>query len=132
MVEKRRYVRVVVSWAVGAAAVPALLIYALSEAADARCDSGMSDCSWGLEVLLILPVIVLSLLTLGPLALYLSLRRAHDPIAGATTGWAMVCLPASAPLLVVTGWLGLLVIPPLGGRSIALWRERRWATPRRE
>jgi hypothetical protein len=127
MVENRRYVHVVVAWALGASVIPALFTYALSEAMDARCDSGMTDCSWGLDVLLILPVIVLSLLTMGPLGLYLYLRRKRDLVAGATTGWALVCIPASIPLLMLSGGLGILVFPPLGGRWIALRRARQKA-----
>ena len=115
MVDERRYVQVVVAWAVGAAVIPAVSTYALSKAADARCDSGMTDCSWGLEALIILPVLVLSLLTMGPLAVYLYLRRKGDPAAGATAGWALVCIPPSVALILFTGGLGVLVFPPLRG-----------------
>jgi hypothetical protein len=45
---------------------PGAVALALFWAADARCDSGLTDCSWGLEVLLILPV----------LARYLAMWRA--------------------------------------------------------
>jgi hypothetical protein len=128
MVEKRRYVQVVVAWVLGAAAIPALFTYALGKAMESRCETGMTDCSWGLEVLIIIPVILLSLLTMGPLAMYLYLRRKGDPVAGATTGWALVCIPTLLPLLLLARVPGLVVwLPPLAGRWFALRRARQKA-----
>ena len=118
------YGRIVLAWIVGVLLLPGVLTALLSWAADARCDAGATDCSWGLEVLLILPVLALSFVTMGPLAVYLLLRRIGDPLAGSTARWAIVLLLATLPAAFFVRGLALL-LPPLAGRYLALRRAER-------
>ena len=122
---KGRYGAVFLSWVAGVVLPPLAVALPLLWAADARCDSGMTDCSWGLEVLLILPVLALSLVTMGPVAVRLVLGRLKDPLAGSTARWALLMVPACVPLLFLLRGPGLLFIPPLAGRYLALRRAER-------
>ena len=122
------YGRVLLAWLLGVFPLPGALAGLLSWAADARCDAGATDCSWGLEVLLILPVLAFTLVTLGPLAVYLLLRRLGDPVAGSTARWTLLLV-----LAIVPAGVGLaLLLPPLAGRYVALRRSRRPLPTRRE
>ena len=125
---RRLYGRVVLAWLLGVFLLPAALTGLLTWAADARCDAGATDCSWGLEVLLVLPVLALSLVTVGPLAVYLLLHRLGDPLAGSTTRWVLLLVLGMVPAVFVLAGFALL-LPPLGGRYLAL---RRAVPARRE
>jgi hypothetical protein len=89
-----------------------------------RCQADSVDCSWGLEVLLILPVLFVSLVTVGPWAVCASLRRAGDPLAGSTARWALLLIVPAIPLVGLTGGGALLLLPPLGARALARHRHQ--------
>lgn len=128
---RRLYGRVVLAWLLGVFLLPGALAGLLSWAADARCDAGATDCSWGLEVLLVLPVLARSLVTVGPLAVYLLLRRLGDPLAGSTTGWVLLLVLGMVPAVFLVRGFAIL-LPPLGGRYLALRRSPRAVPSRRE
>ncbi len=119
------------AWIVGVLLLPGAVTALLSWAADARCDSGATDCSWGLEVLLILPVLAFSILTMGPLAVYVLLRRLGDPLAGSTARWVLLLVLAVVPVAFFVRGLAFLV-PPLAGRYLALRRAPRSVPAARE
>lgn len=122
-----RYVRTFVAWLLGVAVPPLVSLALIFLAVSARCDDDAIDCSWGLEVLLLLPVVFLCLFAVGPAAVYCALRLVRDPLPGRTVKWAVVVTLPSLALAVLTGGLALLVLPPLGGRYMALRQSRRAA-----
>ena len=125
------YGRVVLAWLLGVLLLPGVVAVLLSWAADSRCDAGATDCSWGLEVLLVLPVLAFSLVTVGPLAVYLLLRRLGDPLAGSTAGWALLLVLGMVPAVFLVRGLAIL-LPPLGGRYLAVRRSKRTVPAPRE
>lgn len=118
-----RYGRVVLAWVLGVLGPAVGVLVALMAAAEARCDSGATDCSWGLEALVVIPVALLSCVTFGPLAIYLALRWAKDPWAARTTGFALALVLPSVALSFIGG-IALLVGPPLGGRYLVMRNAR--------
>jgi hypothetical protein len=66
-----------------------------------------------------------------PIAAYLLLRRLGDPLAGSTARWALVLILAMVPATFFVRGLALLV-PPLGGRYLALQRSQRAVVGARE
>lgn len=120
----RRYGRTLLAWALGVLG-PSLAAAALvALEVSTRCQADSVDCSWGLEVLVILPVVFVSLVTVGPWAVYAALRQSRDPLAGSTARWALLLVVPSIPVFLVTGGLALLVVPPVGGRALARRRHR--------
>ena len=120
----RHYGRTSVAWALGVLG-PALAAAALvALEVRTRCQADSLDCSWGLEVLLILPVLFVSLVTVGPWAVYAALRRARDPLAGSTARWALLLVVPSIPVVGLTGGGALLLLPPLGARALARHRHQ--------
>ncbi len=111
------YGRVLLAW-LGAVLVPVFgLVLAYSAALSHRCGPGRVDCSWGLDVLLLIPLALVVGLTVGPLAVYVTLRLSGDRRRAART--AAFAAALVIPSLVLGG-VGLLVAPPLGGRYLAL------------
>lgn len=120
----RRYGRTLLAWVLGVLGPPLAAAALVALEVSTRCQADSVDCSWGLEVLLILPVLFVSLVTVGPWAVYAALRRAGDPLAGSTARWALLLVVPSIPVVALTGGMALVVLPPLGGRSLALRRHR--------
>lgn len=122
-----RYGRTLLAWAVAVALPPLVVVVLLIRAISARCGPDSVDCSWGFEFLIAIPVLLACMLTLGPLAVYLALWFGDDPLAGRTVLWAYVLVVPSAALALVTAGIVVFVLPPLGGRYLAL-RPTRAAT----
>ena len=123
VVAGRHYGRTLVAWAVGVLGPPLAAGALVALEVSTRCQADSVDCSWGLEVLLILPVLFVSLVTVGPWAVYASLRRARDPLAGSTARWALLLIVPSIPVVGLTGGVALLLLPPLGARALARHRH---------
>jgi hypothetical protein len=120
----RHYGPTLVAWALGVLGPPLAAAALVALEVSTRCQADAVDCSWGLEVLLILPVLFVSLVTVGPWAVYASLRRSRDPLAGSTARWALLLVVPSIPLVGLTGGVALLLVPPLGARALALHRHQ--------
>lgn len=128
----RRYRQTLTAWAVGILG-PSLAATALvALEVSTRCQADSVDCSVGPEIVLVLPVLLVSLVTVGPWAVYASLRRAGDPLAGSTAQWALLFVVPSIPLVALTGGAALLLVPPLAGRSLALRRHHAHRAPEPE
>jgi uncharacterized membrane protein YhaH (DUF805 family) len=125
----RHYGRTLLGWTLGVLGPPLAAAALVALEVNTRCQADSVDCSWGLEVLLILPVVFVSLVTVGPWAVYASLRRARDPLAGSTARWALLLLVPSIPVFLVTGGIAFLLVPPLGGRALALRRHHAARAP---
>lgn len=121
-----QYGRTLAAWLIGTLTPPIVTLVALAIWVNARCSPESVDCSWGFEFLLAIPVYGLSLITLGPLGVYLALRWARDPLAARTAWWSLALVVPSLPALLVFG-LGEGLIPPLAGRYLALRKVRRLA-----
>ncbi|MGH8973801.1 MAG: hypothetical protein ACRD0C_11440 [Acidimicrobiia bacterium] len=121
-----QYRRTLVAWVIGALVPPLGLTFALVAAVAMYCGDRI-DCSWGLEVLVFFPFVVICALTTGPLAVYLGLRWAGDPLAASTAGWTVLLAVPAVPLSVFVPMAGAW-LPPLVGRHLALRRhpELRW------
>ena len=119
MVE-RRYGRTMLGWLLGTVASGVLGYLVLAGAFSGWCDEDSVDCSWGLEALALIPVLLGALLIVGPFAVYTVLKAVEDPVA-AKTAWLTVALVVPAILLGrLTFGVVLLLGPPLGARFLAL------------
>ena len=124
----RHYSRTLVAWALGVLGTPLAAAALVAVEVSTRCQAESVDCSWGPEVLLILPVLFVSVVTVAPWAVYAVLRRAGDPLAGSTALWALLLVVPSIPVVAVTGMGGaILLLPPLVGRALALRRHQATA-----
>jgi uncharacterized membrane protein YhaH (DUF805 family) len=122
---RRRYWRTLGAWVLVVAGPPLGAIGAVAVMVSSQCRPDSVDCSWGLEYLLAVPVLVLCALALGPACVYAVLHRVGDPLAGSTGRWALVlALPSLVLAAVMWQTLGLpvFVLPPLVGRFLALRR----------
>ena len=129
-VTPRRYVRTFLAWSAGALVPPLLVGLALLAWSRSVCSPDATDCDWGLQYLLVIPVLAVTMLGVGPVGAWAALRRIGDPAAGATALWTAgfgaVCLVLALVLvLVLPAALAVLLLPPLAGRYIALRRSRR-------
>lgn len=130
-----RYGRVFLAWAAGLLG-PALVALAVAYVADysgSGCISFLFDCVTGLDAVLLVavPFLLLSSLTVAPLAVYVSLRMGHDALAART---AVLSLAVAVPAVVLSavlfpGGLPVLAAPAVGGRYAALRASRSVGQP---
>jgi hypothetical protein len=73
-----RFVAAVLGWVAGGLAAPVAMTAALLVAVDAMCQ-GASDCSWGFELILVLPVLVGCFFVAGPRLVGRFIARRVDP-----------------------------------------------------
>ena len=115
-----RYTRVVLAWAVPALVPSFVAVVLIAMAIEAICGDDSTDCSWGFELLLVIPVLLFSMIVLAPLSVFATLRRVGDPLATRTTFWALGLVVPSIALAYVTFGIAIVVVPPLAGRYFAL------------
>jgi hypothetical protein len=128
IVDANRYLRVSAAWVV-AVFGPSAAMFAYHFIGP-DCDGGeFYGCRWGIDGvdgMGIAFALVVSMVTLGPLAVYLALRFSHDRLAGRTAGLTVaVAVPT---LLLATllplGGLVLVAGAAVAGRmaAVRIWR----------
>jgi hypothetical protein len=118
----RRYGAVLLTWLVAALGPAALAVIAIVAWVDHVCGDSATDCSWGFELVLAVPVLCVGVIATGPAAVGRLLRRRGDPYADATQRYVLIAGCVSLLLSVVTYGLAIAVLPPLLGRYLALRR----------
>ena len=130
MFVRATYLAALLGWVAGGLAGPVAATAALVAAVDAMC-RGASDCSWGFELLLVLPVLVGCFFVAGPRLVARVIARWVDPAlsrraaritkAGAAVSIVLLYLGGGSGL---TGfWLMLLVVT-FGVPAVVAWRVR--------
>ena len=123
-VEANRYGRVLAAWLVGAfGPASAMLVYYRN---GPDCEGGgFYGCRWGIDGLDgigIVSAFIISLVTVGPLAIYVVLRAAGDRLSARTAG---LTVAFAVPVGLTASFLGIGALAPLaavsiGGRLVAL------------
>jgi hypothetical protein len=128
-----RYLAALLGWGAGGLAAPVAMTAALAVAVAAICE-GASDCSWGFEFVLVLPVLAGCFFVAGPRLVGRFIARRVDPslsrrASRTTTGSAAVALfllylGAGSGL---AGFSLMLLVVTVGVPAVVAWRtgERR-------
>lgn len=117
-------------WVAGGLAAPVAMTVALVVAVDAMCQ-GASDCSWGFELILVLPVLVGCFFVLGPrLVGRCVARRVDASLSRQASRTTAGCAAASIVLLYLgagsgtAGFFLMLCAVTLGVPAVVAWRTR--------
>lgn len=102
------YAAALFGWVAGGLAGPVAATAALVAAVDPMC-RGASDCSWGFELILVVPVLIGCFFVAGPRLVGRSGRR-RPPVPGGGSG--------------LDGFLLMLLVVAFGVPAVVAWRLR--------
>lgn len=117
-------------WVAGGLAGPVAATAALVAAVDAMC-RGASDCSWGFELILVVPVLVGCFFVAGPRLVGRFMARWVDPALSRQAARTTAACGAAAVVLLylgagsgLGGFMLMLSVVAFGVPAVVAWRVR--------
>lgn len=125
-----RYKAALAGWTLGGMTAPVVAAVVLLVAVDLMC-TGTAECSWGLEVVLVLPILLVCFFVAGPRLVVRFSARAMDSVVHPRAA-RITRIGAAAALVVfyLLGSFGLaavllaLLIATFGVPAFVVWRTR--------
>ena len=125
-----RYIAALVGWTLGGVAAPVAAAVALGALVAIMC-GGASDCSWGFELLLVLPVLIVSFFVWGPSLVKRNMARVDADAGPEVARWTRIGAGVALVVLYLGagsgmgGFVSMLFVTTLGVPALVVARTAR-------